>query len=199
MEDINCKDKTSLSIECCICHSNDRIIKRCICKKCYCLKCFDEGEEIPCLKTCYLFNNDLNYNNQIYNISKYPLPKNFEVKLHCSLVNWIRFGITFNKEIIDNQTDTNCPQYDIYYILEDLIQFYCLEKCWKNVYQSDSPLMDGDNITLTFKNGELRYSINDRELKEFFKIDLSNKNEMYLLVHARNNKSKCQIIYISEI
>ena len=124
MEDINCKDITSSPKECCICHSNKEIIKRCLCKRSYCLKCFDEGEEIQCLQSCYLFNNNLNFVNQTYNISKCPLPTNFEVKLHFGQVDWVRVGITFDKEIINNQNDTNCPLYDIYYILEDFIQFY---------------------------------------------------------------------------
>ena len=134
-----------------------------------------------------------------YNISKCPLPTNFEVKLHFGQVDWVRVGITFDKEIINNQNDTNCPLYDIYYILEDFIQFYTLQKGWKNSFINTRPLRDGDNVIMTLKNGELRYSINDIQLNGFIKIDLSNKEEMYLLVHARNDRSKCQIIYIAEI
>ena len=33
----------------------------------------------------------------------------------------------------------------------------------------------------------------------FIKVDMCDKKEMYLLVHIRNDKSKCQIINISEI
>ena len=202
MEQINIKDiKDIISSpkECCICHSKEGIIKRCFCKKCYCLKCFEEGEEIQCLQTCYLFNNNLNYTNQVYNISKYPLPKNCEVKVHFNYVGWVRIGITFNKEIINDQNDVNSPEYDIYYILEDFTQFYTLNKGWKNCFKSPNILRAGDNVTFTLKNGELRYSINDIQLNGFIKIDLSNKEEMYLLVHARNDRSKCQIIYIAEI
>ena len=35
-----------------------------------------------CLKNICLFNNNLSYPTQIYNISKFPLPLNFEVLLN---------------------------------------------------------------------------------------------------------------------
>ena len=61
------------------------------------------------------------------------------------------------------------------------------------------PLKNGDNLTITLRNGELRYALNDDDLGAFIKVDLCDKREMYLLVHTRNEKSKCQIMYISEI
>ena len=54
-------------------------------------------------------------------------------------------------------------------------------------------------MTITLRNGEMRYAINDVDLGNFIKIDMMNKKEMYLLIHTRNSKSKAQIIYISEI
>ena len=54
-------------------------------------------------------------------------------------------------------------------------------------------------MTITLRNGELRYALNDDDLGAFIKVDLCDKREMYLLVHTRNEKSKCQIMYISEI
>lgn len=136
----------------------------------------------------------------IYHISKYPLPKNFEVKLLFTSVDWVRTGITFCKDVIMEQSDVNCPQFDIYCILEDLVQFYTLRNGWKNCFRNDNrPLKNGDNLTITLRNGELRYALNDEDLGGFIKIDMTDKKEVYLLVHIRNDKSKCQILYISEI
>ena len=193
------KNRTFNIQPCCICNSNEEI-RKCLCNKYYCYRCLDEGEDILCSKTCYLFHNNYNYTTQIYNISKYPLPRNFEVKLHFSSADWVRTGITFNKEIINDQSDVNCPQYDIYCILEDLVQFYTLKNGWKNCFRTDNQLLkSGDNITITMRNGEMRYAVNDEDLGGFVKVDLYDKKEMYLLVHTRNEKSKCQILYIAEL
>ena len=192
----HCKNSTFYFQPCCICNSTEEI-RRCICNKCYCFRCLDDGEDVECAKTCYLFHNNLNYTTETYNISKFPLPRNFEVKLHFSSADWVRTGITFNKEIINDQSDVNCPQYDIYCILEDLIQFYTLKTGWKNCFRGDNhTLKNGDNVIITLKNGELRYLVNDEDLGGFAKVDLYDKKEMYLLVHTRNEKSKCQILYI---
>ncbi len=193
------KNRTFNIQPCCICNSNEEI-RKCLCNKYYCYRCLDEGEDILCSKTCYLFHNNYNYTTQIYNISKYPLPRNFEVKLHFSSADWVRTGITFNKEIINDQSDVNCPQYDIYCILEDLVQFYTLKNGWKNCFRTDNQLLkSGDNITITMRNGEMRYAVNEEDLGGFVKVDLYDKKEMYLLVHTRNEKSKCQILYIAEL
>ena len=193
------KDRTFNTQPCSICNSNEEI-RKCLCNKYYCYRCLDEGDDIPCSKTCYLFHNNYNYTTQIYNISKYPLPRNFEVKLHFSSADWVRTGITFNKEIINDQSDVNCPQYDIYCILEDLVQFYTLKNGWKNCFRADNQLLkSGDNVTITLRNGEMRYAVNDEDLGGFVKVDLYDKKEMYLLVHTRNEKSKCQILYITEL
>ena len=64
------------------------------------MNCLQLGKNEECIQKCYLFQNGLNYTNQIYNISKYPLPKNFEAKISFSSVDWVRTGITFNKDII---------------------------------------------------------------------------------------------------
>ena len=54
-------------------------------------------------------------------------------------------------------------------------------------------------MTITLKNGELRYAINDADLGSVIKIDMSKKKDFYLFIHARNPKSKAEIVYISEI
>ncbi len=51
---------------CSICSQNNNL-KKCLCKKIFCQKCLDEKKNVECIKSCYLFNNDLNYINQIYN------------------------------------------------------------------------------------------------------------------------------------
>ena len=48
-------------------------------------------------------------------------------------------------------------------------------------------------MTISLRNGEMRYAINDLDLGNFIKIDMMDKKEMYLLVHTRNPKSKAQI------
>ena len=137
---------------------------------------------MDCLKTCYLFHTGLNNTTNIYNISKYPLPKNFEAKLLFTSVDWVRTGITFNKEI-----------------LEDLVQFYTKKSGWKNCFNKGGrALKPGDTMTITLHNGEMRYAVNDMDLGSFIKIDMSNKNEMFLFVHTRNPKSKAEIVYICE-
>ena len=194
------RDNTFNISNCNICDSNEDL-RRCICKKCFCMNCLILKKNVDCIKKCYLFHTGLNYtNNQIYNISKYPLPKNFQAKISFSSVDWVRTGITFNKDIILDQIDVNCPKFDIYCILEDLTQFYTLKKEWKNCFKKGGRgLKAGDNITITLINGEMRYAVNDVDLGSFVKIDMNNKKEMYLFIHTRNSKSKAQILYITEI
>lgn len=136
----------------------------------------------------------------IYHISKYPLPKNFEVKLLFTSVDWVRTGITFCKDVIMEQSDVNCPQFDIYCILEDLIQFYTKNSGWKNCFSKQGrALKAGDTMTITFKNGEMRYAVNDLDLGSIIKIDMTHRKDMYLFVHTRNNKSRAEILYICEL
>ena len=197
--DEHCKDKTFNIPNCSICNSDENI-RRCLCKKTFCKNCLIQGKNENCINNCYIFHNGLNTTTNIYNISKYPLPINFEAKILFISVDWVRSGITFNKEIIKEQNDVNCPKFDIYCILEDLIQFYTLRNEWKNCFKKGGrPLKAGDTMTITLKNGEMRYAINDVDLGNFIKIDMYQKKEMYLLVHTRNSKSKAQIKYISEI
>jgi len=194
----HCRDRTFNILNCSNCDSNENL-RRCLCKKSFCLNCLKNGKNMDCLKTCYLFHTGLNNTTNIYNISKYPLPKNFEAKLLFTSVDWVRTGITFNKEIINDQTDVNCPHFDIYCILEDLVQFYTKKSGWKNCFNKGGrALKPGDTMTITLHNGEMRYAVNDMDLGSFIKIDMSNKNEMFLFVHTRNPKSKAEIVYICE-
>ena len=154
-----------------------------------------------CFKNMYfLFNNNLNYTTQIYNISKFPLPHNCEVVIHFTKVDWVRVGITLDKEIINNQEDKNNPLYDIYYINQGLMQFYTLKEGWKNIFEGkDKGLQEGDNLTMILKNGIIKYSINGKELEGSVKVNFNDKKDIYLLVHIRNKDSQCEIKSINEI
>ena len=193
------KEKTFFILDCGYCGSSENL-RRCICNKSICLRCLNEQKNLECKQTCYLFQNNTRFTSGIYNCSKYPLPKNFEIKLYFISVDWIRTGISFSNDIINEQTDANCPQYDIYCILEDLMQFYTKNNGWKNCFTKFRKLKAGDFMTINFKNGDLKYSINDVSLGSSIHIDDSNKSgEPYLFVHVRNDRSKAEIIYISEI
>lgn len=185
---------------CSECSRVDDNLIRCICGKTLCYFCLTNGKNRNCMHNCYVFDSGLPYTNQTYNISKYPLPRNFEVKLHYNYVDWVRTGITLDYNIVDDQTDLNCPRFDIYCLLEDLMQFYTLKNGWKNCFHNNSrPLKAGDDLIMRMKNCELRFELNGEDLGSFIKVDLTNKKNIYLLVHARNEKSKCQIVYITEI
>ena len=153
------------------------------------------------LKNMCLFNNNLNYPTQIYNISKFPLPLNCEVLLHFTKVNYVRVGVTFDKEIINNLTDENSPLYDIYYIDHNLKQFYSLTYGWKECFNSNNNIIfkSGDNLAMILKNGTIKYAINRKELEGSVKVEIYDKKEMYLLVHNRKEHSECEIKYIREI
>jgi len=193
------KEKTFNILNCFICESSDNL-RRCICKKSICLKCLLASKNTDCINNCYIFHSNSRSSNLIYNLSKFALPKNFEVKLLFNSVDWIRTGLSFTRDFISDQNDSNCPQYDIYCILEDLVQFYTKHSGWKNCFSRGTrSLKAGDYMTLTLKNGELRFAVNDIDLGSVIKIDMSKKKEVYLLVHSRNSKSKCEICYITEI
>ena len=152
-----------------------------------------------CNKYCYIFQSGHNKTSTIYNLSKYPLPKNSEIKLYFEEVYWVRSGITFNRDIANDQTDCNSPPFDIYYILEDLYQFYTMNKMWKYLSKKAiHRLRKGDYMTIIYKNGELQFLINDINLGTVIRIDAKKKEDPYLLVHCRDNKSKVQILSITE-
>ena len=48
-------------------------------------------------------------------------------------------------------------------------------------------------MTITFKNGELKYCVNDIDLGVRINIDLSTKKS-YLFVHVRNEHSKAEYL-----
>ena len=77
---------------CSLCNS-DQDIKRCLCNECICANCLEEND-ISSHRDCFAFMTGLNYTNKIYNVSKKPLPRNFECKITFLGVHWIRVGIT---------------------------------------------------------------------------------------------------------
>ena len=184
---------------CSICSSSDDL-RKCLCKKIFCLKCLNNKKNIECLTSCYLFNNNLNNIDKIYNISKFPLPKNFEIKLYFPNVDSIRSGITFDKSIINCNSDSNSPKYDIYYIYEKLDNFYTLKDQWNNHFNKfNRKLQSGDFMTINMKDGKMIYKINDAQLDVVVNVSKHDNNEMHLLVHDRKLKSKCNIVYITEL
>ena len=49
------------------------------------------------------------------------------------------------------------------------------------------------------KDGKMIYKINDAQLDVVVNVSKHDNNEMHLLVHDRTLKSKCNIVYITEL
>ena len=194
----NSKKSTKKS---CIYCGNEMNLKKCICcNKIICDNCFTKNEQ--CEKECFLFNNNLNTLTSYYQISKYPLPKNFEVKIHFTGVDYIRTGITFEPNIInESDYDLNCPGYNIYYILKDAKRFYTYDKGWFGYFKSEKGFEKGDDLIIKIKEGKIYYYINGESLGDPYPIkksDIDSKN-MYLLIHRRDKNSNCELKYLYEI
>ena len=186
---------------CSICKSKSHL-KRCFCNKILCNNCLLNNKDELCQKEYYLFNNNLNKLNSLYNISKYPLPKNFEAKIHFSEVNFVRIGITFDSKIANEKQDINSPNYKIYYLLQDMNTFFSYnENKWIKYFGGNNILKNEDDLTIILKNGELRYLLNGKDLGKSYIINDNDldKEEMYLLIHRRNKYSQCELKYIYEI
>ena len=173
-------------------------LRKCLCKKIICKKCLEIQKNKVCANNCYIFKSGFNLTSTIYNLSKYPLPENTEINLYFEEVNWVRSGITFTEDIENKQLDTNCPEFDIYYILENLIEYYSL-KGWRNFpNEKINPLKKGDNMTIFYKKGnKLNFWVNNNYIGSI-KIDSNKKKSPYLLIHCRNERSKVKILSICE-
>ena len=187
--------------ECIICGSGENL-KKCICKKYYCIDCISKGKNIKCKNECYLFNNNLNTLTSFYQISKLPLPKNFEAKIHFIKVDMIRAGITFDPNII-NETDCHLdsPNYNIYYKGQSSGTFYYYKKGWIEHFNIGKSLKNGDDLIIKVKDGKLNYYLNDVSMGNSFplkKSDIDNKI-MFLLIHRRTKDSDCRLEYIYEL
>ena len=190
--------KTLIIKNCSYCGSNQDL-RRCLCNEIICINCLQDSN-LNYHEKCFKFNTGLLYTSKLYNISKHPLPLNFECKITFISVEWIRVGITFEPKIEDFEEDINCPPYDIYCILEDLKQFYTYKKKWKFVFKDkDMQLGEGDVMIMRFKNGELRYIVNGEDLGTVIKIPLIQQSDFYLFIQCRSEKSKAKIDYITEI
>ena len=188
--------------ECLYCGTKNDL-KKCICNKCYCDKCISHNKNITCQNNCFLFNNNQNTLTSYYQISKFPLPKNFEAKIHFNKVGLIRFGITFDPNIIKEKNyDMDSPPYNIYYLGKSLSSFYAYEKGWLiKFFKPERELKDEDDLILKVKDGKLNYLLNGNSIGEPFSLDndkISSKH-MFLLVHRRNDNSECQLKYIYEL
>ena len=192
------KNKTFYIKNCNFCNSN-KDLKRCLCNETICTNCLEENN-LNSHEKCFEFNTGSVYTSKLYNISKNPLPLNFECKITFLSVGWIRVGITFEPKIEDFEEDANCPPYDIYCLLEDLRQFYTYKNKWKYVFKNkDLQLEQGDIMIMRFRNGELRYLINGEDLGGVVKIPLIHQSDFYLFIQCRSEKSKAKIDYITEI
>ena len=60
-------------------------------------------------------------------------------------------------------------------------------------------LQSGDFMTINMKDGKMIYKINDTQLDVVINVSKHDNNEMHLLVHDRDLKSKCNIVYITEL
>ena len=79
------------------------------------------------------------------------------------------------------------------------MQLYTMNGGWKSCFNKGvHPLRKGDYMTIIYKNGELQFLVNDYNLGTVIRIDAQKKKDPYLFVHCRNNKSKVQILSITE-
>ena len=60
-------------------------------------------------------------------------------------------------------------------------------------------LKSGDYMIITMLDGKMKYNINGTSLDLEAEISLNNNDEIYLLIHDRYQKSRCNIEYITEI
>lgn len=195
-------DLTNNNEKKCFYCGNKNDLKKCICKKYFCDKCISDNRNINCQNNCFVFNNNLNILTSYYQISKFPLPKNFEAKVHFNKVNMIRLGITFEPNIIEEtKYDMDSPQYNIYYIGQHLNSSYTYKKDWHSLFKSDRELKGGDDLILRIKDGNIYYLLNGNSISGSFSLDkdIINEKKMFLLIHRRNNKSECQLKYIYEL
>ena len=194
-------NKLKNELFCSIC-KNKSNLKRCLCQEYYCDNCILNNKTEKCLKECFLFNNNSDKLSSFYNISKYPLPQNFEAKIHFIDVDQVRIGITFDPDIIREINNDNIPNYKIYYIHRDLRVFYDYhQKKWFRYFNGKNILKNGDDLTMILKDGKLGYLLNGKTIGEPYIVnsnDLNGEN-MYLLVHRRNINSQCELKYIYEI
>jgi hypothetical protein len=174
-------------------------LRKCLCGINFCLECIKTKPRDPkCIQECYIFMDDNNSTKQIFNLSKHKMPKNFEATIRYNEISWARFGICYDVSIKECQIDSNDPKYNVYYILEDLKQFYDKKNWWKTYSTTETEgLNKGDYLTIIFKNGKIRFLRNYVDIGFDYEISFADQSyEPYLLVHTRNEKSEAEIIYM---
>lgn len=193
------QEKTFNIVACSICESEESL-SRCICRKSFCLKCITNRKNKDCVKECYIFTNGTNFTSSVYNLSKHKLPKNCEALIYFHSVEWVRTGISFSLDCVNDQVDANRPQYDIYCVLEDLVQLYTKKNGWRAHFKNErNGLKTKDKMKIIVKNNEMRFQINGDDLGGIVKLDVSKDKDSFLFIHCRNPKSKVELIYIREI
>jgi hypothetical protein len=182
----------------CNTHVNLRI---CLCLKIFCQNCLDKELNKSCHEDCYILSSETTHATNNYNISKHFLPNNFELKINYSHVHWIRTGITFDQKILKlGSEDLNKVNYDVYYILEDLLQFYTFADGWYNLESQDDilPLNNNDYLTVRMNNGIMLFKHNEIQLSH--KIEVNDKmRKCNLFLHNRKCKSSARVIYILDL
>ena len=187
--------------KCLYCGREDNLKKCICCHKIICNICILNNKNIQCQKECFLFDNNSNILTSYYHISKYPLPKNFESKIHFKKVAMIRAGITFDPSIIkEKKYNLDSPNYNIYYKNQNSKSFYTNNKGWFEYFKLDKCFKEEDDLIITVKDGKLGYLLNGSSMGDSYPIEKEdvNKKDMYLLIHRRNMNSQCELKYIYE-
>ena len=198
----NNENKKNAFGEKCFYCGQSKAFKRCLCKKYICDYCILYNENIKCRNECFLFNNNTNKLNAYYNISKFPLPKNFEAKIHFIKVDMIRVGITFDSNIINEKDGyLDSPPYNIFYKSNGVKRFYAYGKGWIDLTTLNKCFKDNDYLIIKVTNGELSYILNGEDLGNSFSLNQKdiNSKKIFLLIHRIETESQCELKYISEI
>ena len=193
--------KNAVGEKCFYCQQ-PKAFKKCICKKYICDNCILYNENIKCRSECFLFNNNTNKLNSYYNISKFPLPKNFEAKIHFIKVDMIRVGITFDSNIINEKDgELDSPPYNIFYKSNGAHKFYAYGKGWINLTTLNKLFKENDYLIMKVRDGKLSYILNGEDLGNSYGLnqkDIDSK-KMFLLIHRREEESQCELKYVCEI
>ena len=195
------ENKNNKNEKACLYCGSQNNLKKCICGKYFCEYCISNNKNIQCKKECFLFNNNLNTLTSLYQISKFPLPKNFKQKFILLKCIWFD-GITFDSNIINEKDDHNSPKYNIYNKYEGRSDFYTYKKGWiSNYFKLDKGIKEGDDLIIKLKEGKLYYLCNGESIGDSYSLDLDeiNNKNMYLLIHRRNTSSECKLEYIYEL
>ena len=148
-----------------------------------------------------IYSNYIKTETKIYPPSIKPIIKfkSVDKKIDKNKIKLEINGQSYDEEVISPILNF-IPKKKNLYSKKAIEKRYTKNNGWKNCFTKFRKLKAGDFMTINFKNGDLKYSINDVSLGSSIHIDDSNKSgDPYLFVHVRNDRSKAEIIYISEI